>query len=416
MGARWTFGSHMPRAGSPTVAAYFRDYYDKVLLIAPDNLLLYAPLDGDTEDASGNDNTPSTESGGIIYPSYLVAPNGSQCVQLAEATTNYALNPSGEAADNWGALGDATVTPNDDTYALVGSKCIKVVTTAATNDGVSATLSTLSNAIHYVTVWMRGDSWPAAKQEWSLDGSNWNTPSELAQDDSWTLFGFQFPAAQANGSTTFRIRQTDAVARTVYLDCLQPEAKEHPTCFCDGSLGDSHSWSGTAHNSTSSRTATSLIYDADAAGISEAEGTFAAWVMLPFTPGDNTTNSEIFAWWDTNGTETIFLNVHTSGALRYYIYAGSTNQVSFQYDITSWKPFEWHHVVAVWKENDCRLYVDGVRVKHDTNCAMPTIASTDFTVGSRPPSVDFWLNGWLAHLAVWNRALDAAEIEYISAP
>ena len=54
---------------------------------------LYLPFDSDADDASGNGLTPSTESGGIVYPSHITPQIGSGAVQLAEATTNLFRNP-----------------------------------------------------------------------------------------------------------------------------------------------------------------------------------------------------------------------------------------------------------------------------------------------------------------------------------
>jgi len=62
MGARWTFGSRLPRAGSPALAAYFRSYYKKVLLIAPDNLVAYWPL-WDASGATAEDISPNDYDG-----------------------------------------------------------------------------------------------------------------------------------------------------------------------------------------------------------------------------------------------------------------------------------------------------------------------------------------------------------------
>ena len=43
-----------------------------------------------------------------------------------------------------------------------------------------------------------------------------------------------------------------------YIDGAQCEAKAYPTPYCDGSLGTGHAWTGTAHASTSTRTAETL--------------------------------------------------------------------------------------------------------------------------------------------------------------
>lgn len=49
----------------------------------------------------------------------------------------------------------------------------------------------------------------------------------------------------------------EGVSGAVYIDAVQFEQKTVATDYCDGSLGTGYSWSGTAHNSSSSRAASS---------------------------------------------------------------------------------------------------------------------------------------------------------------
>ena len=49
------------------------------------------------------------------------------------------------------------------------------------------------------------------------------------------------------------------------------------TPYADGTLGDGHSWSGTAHNSTSMRTIANFRYPT-AGNINTVRGTVMAWI------------------------------------------------------------------------------------------------------------------------------------------
>jgi hypothetical protein len=175
------------------------------------------------------------------------------------AVTNMVLNPSAEAAGNFGALGAATVTQST-TQARKGSYSFKSVNTAAANDGLTLTLSALTNAIHYVSYYVFDSTTaptydPFATAQVSLDNTNWHVPEVLSTGTGWARYGIQIPQAQANGSTTLRIRQSDATARTLYFDTVQVQAASAATAYADGSLGTGHSWAGTANASTSSRIA-----------------------------------------------------------------------------------------------------------------------------------------------------------------
>lgn len=118
--------------------------------------------------------------------------------------------------------------------------------------GIELTLSSLANAVHYVTMMVRG-TLPSPWQ-WSLDNATWTAPTLIESHGNWSLYGASFPAAEANGSTTLRIRQTDTDAADYYIDAIQVEEKSYWTTYCDGEQPGCI-WSGAVHGSTSSRTA-----------------------------------------------------------------------------------------------------------------------------------------------------------------
>lgn len=112
-------------------------------------------------------------------------------IVVPETTQNRVLNPSGETTLNFAAVG-GTVT-RVTTYAKYGLYSYRVQT-AADNQGMTLTLAALANAIHYVTLVVRG-TLPAA-WDWSLDNATYTAPAVVeALDASWTVYGLQFPAA-----------------------------------------------------------------------------------------------------------------------------------------------------------------------------------------------------------------------------
>lgn len=171
-----------------------------------------------------------------------------------EVTTNMVLNPSAETTGNFAAAGGATVT-RVTTYQRYGLYSYRVQT-AANNEGMTLTLSALSNAVHYVTLRVRG-TLPTA-WDWSLDGATYTAPTLLETlDDNWSLYGLEFPAAQANGSTSLHIYQNGAGSGDFYIDGVQVEQKDdYYTTYSDGDRRGC-SWNGTEHASTSSRSAMS---------------------------------------------------------------------------------------------------------------------------------------------------------------
>jgi len=117
------------------------------------------------------------------------------------------------------------------------------------------TLSALANAIHYVTMRVRG-TLPAA-WDWSVDNAAYTAPALIeAIDSNWTLYGLQFPAAQCNGSTLLYVRQNGAGAGDFYVDGVQVEQLTYWTTYCDGDQ-QGCAWNGADHAATSTRSASS---------------------------------------------------------------------------------------------------------------------------------------------------------------
>ncbi|NIQ88765.1 MAG: hypothetical protein GWN93_06650 [Deltaproteobacteria bacterium] len=172
---------------------------------------------------------------------------------VPEATTNYCLNPSAETTGNFAAVGGGAIT-RVNTSQFFDVYSYRIVS-AANNEGGDFTLLALSNNIHYVTMRVAG-TLPTA-WDWSLDNATYTAPTLIEDiDGTWSLYGLQFPAAQANGSTLLYVRQNGAGAGDFNLDGIQVEQKTYWTTFCDGTR-EGCEWNGAEHASTSTRSAVS---------------------------------------------------------------------------------------------------------------------------------------------------------------
>jgi hypothetical protein len=325
--------------------------------------------------AIGHKGQVDTRSGGVIFRKGMFG----KAVQIAEATTNKVLNPSAETTGNFAARGTATVTRDTATY-YVGVTSYKVVLAAA-NDGIDLTLSALANANHYVSFWVTGAA--ISTLQVSADGTNWNAItqeySETIDGITWTHCIAAIPQAQANGSTTLRIRNT-ASSGTFYVDAVQVEQKNYPTPYCDGSLGDGHSWSGTAHASQSSRAAATLTY--------------------PFTGNMNFVQGSLTFWARENAVMTGFGTVFAARAdANNYLVAnlsgggGSGNLIPYAEFKSGGSGTSttsgataiaagWHHFVVTWQSGALKLYVDGVQNGATVNYVAPLVAPTNIEIGT----------------------------------
>lgn len=179
-----------------------------------------------------------------------VEPMSSWKIVVPELARNMVLNPSGEIAGNFAAVGGSAAQST--TYSHYGVYSYWVQT-AATNQGMTLTLSALSNADHYVTLRVRG-TLPAA-WDWSLDNASWTTPTLIMKmDGNWSLYGASFVAAKANGATALYIYQDGAGAGSFYIDGVQVEAAAYWTTYVDGTQ-DGCQWDQAVHASSSTRSA-----------------------------------------------------------------------------------------------------------------------------------------------------------------
>jgi hypothetical protein len=178
-----------------------------------------------------------------------------------EAATNKVLNPIAGTTGNFTQLAGTTVSRSS-TYAFYGVYSYRIESDAD-NEGISLTLSTLTNAAHYITLFVRG-TLPAA-WDWSLNDTDYTVPTLIrAVDANWSLYGLAVSAAQATTSTALHIRQKGAGSGAFFLDGIDVVAADHWTTHVDGDEPGCE-WNGTANASTSSRSAYSRaggrVYD-----------------------------------------------------------------------------------------------------------------------------------------------------------
>lgn len=178
---------------------------------------------------------------------------GNWFVILPTAGTNMVLNPVAMGTGNYTQRAGTTVTQST-TYSYLGYKSYRVETNADA-EGIDLVLAALSNAIHQVSVRVRG-TLPAA-WTWSVDGANWTTPTLQATEGDWSVYTCQFSAAQSNASVVLYIIQSGAGAGDFYLGHIQVERDDYTTTPITGDIVGfkqaGYYWNGAAHSSSSTR-------------------------------------------------------------------------------------------------------------------------------------------------------------------
>ena len=352
---------------------------------------------------------PVASSGGIIHRTGMNGTDGlrRKGIQLANGATNKVLNPVSGGAGNIAALGAATFLIGSMLKGFSWRTSTYVSTTAAANDGVSYTLSALANAIHFVTVALDVQ---ISTQQWSLDGATWNVPIYLGPYNGWYMYGFQFPAAQANGSVLLRIRQSDATARVFHVGHAQVEQTNYPTATLHGAMGTGHAWTGAAHASTSTRTVSQLRYGLT--NLTPSKGSFVVWWLnntCSTTTQYGQPNRRIFEYYyDVNNQIVLFSNtVNTRMPTLYTISGGAAVDATSTLNT----PQGWNYLVATWKVgNPLSIYLNGVLAgMSGANYVLPAGAATVFTIGDDQGGGNS-VDGVLAGVGTFDKVLTANEV------
>lgn len=213
-----------------------------------------------------------------------------------------------------------------------------------------------------------------------VGGGWWRVTYSAATTSSSNTYGFQVPTG-----------------KTVYVDGVQLEALAYATTYTDGTLGTGYSWSGTAHNSTSSRTAVSIKY-ATSSNIAAAAGSFSAWIKTSWAGNDSVAH-------------TIFDTDTSAGTLK--LSKNSSNNIVLDdgthtaTKAVSWSAGQWQHVVGTWTSGTIQVYVNGTAGTSSTLTA-PTL-STSLYLGQDKTNANL-LNGSMSDIRIMDTALSSTQV------
>lgn len=362
---------------------------------------------------------PITKTGALIHPSHITAQVGSGCLQAAEAATNEILNPSFEnnVTDGWnyggGGAGGGVASSTD--QAKVGDASAAI--TAGT--GYVRLYSYVINVANGEDVTLSGfvycDTALSSSNFQFFLYDNTNTTTRISLQTTLSAGSWHYLTGSWNNNTggavdvrVYCYNDFDDSSTVVYFDAIQVEKTAWPTPYLDGSLGTGHSWSGTAHNSTSSRTITELTYDNPLAA-APSSVIFGAWVRV-LDADNNTSYPYILHWGDdgTNGRLAVFIDdgggIDTAGKL----YAGFIKDGETSEWVGSSSAISddtWVHVIAYFTDvdtstPDVQLYINGVsQGTYNGTFQITGLGTEEIWLGSYQSS-GFELNGWLDDVVI----------------
>lgn len=236
-----------------------------------------------TGTSSSHMGSVSTEAGGLIYRPGRFG----KAAQVAEATTNLIPNPSFDSATTGFTYYNNSVATVLSDEGVFGNTCLSFAVGAGTSPylytsyttglatGQSYTFSAYVKAGNASTI---GASVIIRLRE-NGDGA-YVSATTATLTGEWQRITVTRTLTHATPtSLNYYITLTSAASSgfVMLVDGVQLEQKAYPTPYCDGSLGTGHSWSGTAHASTSSRTAASVDFGNL---VNRSQYTIAGWFKL----------------------------------------------------------------------------------------------------------------------------------------
>lgn len=369
-------------------------------------------------DFSGNPNGHfgqiATKSGGVIFRPGRYGKG----VQIAEATTNLVTNPSFETGTTgWVTYGTNTIAQSSEQarYGSYSLKCTYQDAASLANYGITLTAADHTCSI-YVYIPSDYDGTQVTVYLTNFTGGTGLVygNADMTKRDQWQrLVGHLTPDA-GDLSGDIRVREngsTPTAGRYIYVDAVQCEAKAYVTPYCDGSLGDGHSWSGTAHASTSSRTAASLDYDDHAADLVGDQMTICGWYAVEDdSTGYYHTLVDLKGADNNNRTIVAF----ASGGLHLYL-NGAWRVTGVGAEPSVGDRVFWC-VTLDYINDEYIAYVyddDGTGNSGSSSASLSVPTVTALQIGRYQTGASNFVNGVLDDLAIFDRVLTADEIDAI---
>lgn len=374
------------------------------------NVLLLSHFDGrqpfETNyygEPNGHMGQVATVAGGVIYREGMF---GTKAVSIAQAATNLVPNPSFEvnATDGWtffesgtgGSVVRSSFRSHTGGYA---GRILPSSTGAATIR--TADISVANGAtIHFQARVWRNSAGSARLEIWNQTANASAALADSALANTWDHVSTSWTNSTGSAvNVRLYIRNTaGGTSQDIYVDSVQAEIGTVATPYADGTLGDGHSWIGTAHNSTSTRTIANFRYPTTG-NIDYRRGTVMAWV---YRSGNNDTDTIL----RLDGTSSGFIYLRCVGS-QLQGYWGNTGSLS-----GGTVPARvWTHVAMTFTGATLTLYVNGVQVASGADSGFSGVP-TEMYVGRSPGGGNF-INGMIDDLVILSQQIPANEVRAI---
>jgi hypothetical protein len=385
--------------------------------VAPEGLLVsfgpwetYRASDGTMYSEDVLQTAKGTLTNGVLF--YDGNLTGQKGVVPAGAATNVITNPSLETNSlNWAPYGSASGN-RVSTRSKFGYYCYELVTTGS-GDGSEYTQLALSGSTAYtVSAWVRAPSGSTMRMQF-WDGVD-TTNEDFTGTGAWQRVILAHTTNASPTATILRVFANAAIRITFQVDCIQIEQSAYVTPYCDGSLGPGHTWSGTEHASTSSRTAGEFNLDdyADDHFTDWSTRSFRIVAQMPYDangdwPVASQHNVLFDVYKDANNRIRVSYFPSTDWFCLTYVEGGSTIQVWSS--TQTFSAGDWVELLVTLNvDGNAELYVDGADKQTGNISARNAIAPDEWNVGSDSSAANHG-NFVVAEYQVWDRILSSDE-------
>lgn len=376
-----------------------------------------------TGDPTGHMGQAATITGGVIYRPGKFG----KAVQCAEATTNLCLNPSFEVNATGWFTAEASATLTRVTTESVYGACAGLYTrTASVAWSIYAVYTVSGATTGRMFAWtFYAKAAAAADVGRVIAATIFETGGATGVEGSSVDFTLTATWQRCtvlrtllrNDRTGVQVRCVLGSVGAALIDACQLEEKAYATAYCDGSLGTGHSWSGTAHASTSARTAGSLTYVGPVPlNTPIYAGSISFWGNQVHPTGVSSYHLLVGSATTTAGLSYIRMAWHWSGTTNVLITDivvgnGATTDTYTIGTETSASRFDvWNHYCLTWDNGTACYYVNGTQV-----------GTASYTNATYPGAL-YFASGITLHangsklnddLVVLDRAMSAVEVRAI---
>ena len=358
----------------------------------------------------GHKGQAATVTGGYVFRPGKFG----KALQVAAATTNLVAYPSlengtlGSTPTGWTMDGTGALVKSAD-VAYYGSYSGKLTVTAQQGYPNVPVVGGVNLANAYtVSAWVWVDSHTTGTLSVGLQRTDTfallaNVNIDMSKRKQWQRVTASY-AGGGSGTPAARVLfQTSAAATFVaYIDGVQVEQVAYATPYCDGSLNpvgsSEHSWTGTAHASTSARTAATLTYSSG--NVNAREGTVCFWAWI----------DGLYNW----GQPFAF----NSGASSFDYYFASNGAATFRYNGVSTSAgtltaLAWQHIAVTWslESGKATTYLNGIQIAQSNITGPAPLDATQISIGHKWAAAR--LNGMIDDFAILSTAIDANQVRAI---